>query len=367
MIKINNKILYVILAIVFAVVSMLGCAGDKVGSTTATKENTSKLQERVKVETAVVKAENFQPEFQATGTLFANRKIVLKALVGGEITFLNVDIGSKVKKQQLLFEIRKVNYELELQQAEANLARAKVIVADREREKNRIENLYKEGSATEQMRDQIITAYEEALAGLKQAEAARARMAQMLADCSNYSPYDGIITARFVQKGVYVNVGDPVVELTDLSVLNAEIEIPEIYAGKIKEGQNVIISFLTDHKPVTGKIVAVNPKINIMNRTFLVKAEVDNKNDNLHDGMFCTATFKLPVQKNIPSVPVAAVIHDEGRSYVWVISDGKAHYREVKEGDRLNGYVMIVNGLKPGETIVISGFGSLSEGQEINN
>ncbi|OGF63632.1 MAG: hypothetical protein A2Y62_01940 [Candidatus Fischerbacteria bacterium RBG_13_37_8] len=362
--KVLIRIVFMISIFIGIMILAVGC-GSNAENKAAGNNEMHKVQDEQKVKTALVEIEDFQPMLQATGTLVPRRYAELKALVGGEITSLPVDIGTKVQKGQLLFEIRKVNYELDLEQADANLARAQVIVADREREKNRIENLFKEGSATEQMRDQTITGYEEALAAQKQAQAARDRVAQMLTDCSATAPYNGVVTARHLQQGEYVNSADPVMEIMDLSILNAEMEIPEPYTGKINTGLAVTVSFLSDFEPVEGKVIAVNPKIDTMNRTFLVKVAVDNSNGRLHAGLFCTATFALPAEKDNPSVPAESIVRDEGRSYVWVIADGKAHSREVKEGVRLNGRVMILSGLQAGEKVVVSGGGGLTEGTEI--
>lgn len=363
--KVIIKFLLAVSLLAIVMVVFVGCGDNKVeGGSTVNKATNS--QNKEKILTAIVTEEEFQPTVRANGTLVPHRHAVIKALVGGQITSMPVDIGTKVKKGQLLFEVRKVNYELDLEQAEANLERAKVAVADREREKNRIENLYKEGSATEQMRDQIKASYEEALAALKQAQAIRDRAAQMLADSTLTAPYQGVITARYFQEGEYVNTGDAVVELMDLSILNAEIEVPEPYIGKIKQGEIAIVSILTNIPPVEGKVIAINPKVNVVNRTFLVKVEILNENGNLHAGMFCTTELLLPKEKGIPSVPAETIIHDEGRSYVWLIKNGKAHYQEVKEGDKVNGKVVILSGLEPGQKIVTSGFGILSEGTEVN-
>lgn len=360
------RIIFIISFLASVVVLSIGCGGEKAGGEAADKADIKKIQGTQKVRTETVVLNDFQSSLQATGTLVPRQHAVIRALVGGDITSLPVDIGSKVQKGQLLFEIRKVDYQLDLEQAEANRARAEVMVKDREREKNRIDNLFKEGSATEQMRDQAASGYEEALAALKQAEAARDRASQMLSDCSISAPYNGVITARYFQQGEYARAGDNVVEIMDLSVLNAEMEIPEPYAGKIQSGQPVTISFLSEFHPVTGKVVAINPKISTTNRTFLVKVTVNNNDGLLHAGLFCTAVFKLPVKKNSPSVSAEAIIRDEGRSTVWVVSHGKVYSREVQEGAKMNSKIMILKGLAPGEKVVVSGYGGLSEGASIS-
>ena len=360
------KIMHILSLLSAVIFLSTGCGSNKAGVEATAKAEVRKNQGVQKVRTAVVELKDFHPTLQATGTLVPRQHAKIRALVGGDITSLPVDIGTHVQKGQLLFEIRTIDYQLDVEQADANLARAQVMVKDREREKNRIENLFNAGSATEQMRDQAISGYEESLAAIKQAQAARDRANQMLTDCTINAPFSGVITARFYQQGEYARSGDDIVELMDLTVLNAEMEIPEPYAGKIKAGLPVTVSFLSEFKPVEGKVVAVNPKIDTTNRTFLVKVSVNNSDGRLHAGLYCTAAFSLAVEKNNPSVPAEAIIRDEGRSMVWVVSNGIVHSREIKEGSKMDGNIMILKGLQPGEKVVISGYGGLTEGVPIS-
>ena len=135
----------------------------------AAEENPPGNRELRAVETAPVELRNFQSRIQATGTLVPQRHSEIYSLAAGQVEKLPVDIGDPVSKGDLLFRIRTVDYRLALQQAKANLERAGVMVRDRKREKERIENLFAAGSATQQMYDQSQTAHEEASAALAQA------------------------------------------------------------------------------------------------------------------------------------------------------------------------------------------------------
>ena len=355
------KKLIIIPIILMLVVVLAGC--EKGNDTDA--KSAHKILEEHSVWTANVVLQDFQPSLQATGTLVPRRQTELYSLVSGMIEKLPVDIGDKVAKGQLLFMIRTIDYRLALQQAEANLTRAGVIVRDRKREQDRIQNLFKAGSATQQMHDRSITAYEESEAAFKQALVARDMARQSLADCTMAAPYDSAITARYLEKGEYIERGHKVLEIMDLAVLNAEIEISERHAGKISRGLPVTISFNFREGDVEGKVVAVNPKLDIKSRTFLVKVTVDNKDGDLQAGLFCSAVFKLPLRKDQMSVPAEALSKDAGRSVVWVVEDGKAYPREVKDGGPANGHAWILSGLNPGDVVIIKGAGGLMKGMPV--
>jgi len=332
----------------------------------AAEEHAPGNKELRAVETAPVELRDFQSRIQATGTLVPQRHSGIYALAAGQVEKLSVDIGDPVSKGDLLFRIRTVDYRLALQQAEANLERAGVMVRDRKREKERIENLFAAGSATQQMYDRSQTAHEEAAAALAQARAARDIARQSLADCTITAPYNGVITARYLEEGEFIGKGKKVLEIIDLSVLNAEMELPERYAGKITTGLPVRLSFSYRSDTVEGTTVAVNPKLNPLNRTFLVKVAVDNREGALQAGLFSAGTFMLPVQNRQTAIPSDALIRDEGRSYIWVVNqDDRVSRRIVKEGDTFNGNVWILEGLAAGERIVVKGQGGLIEGDRV--
>ncbi len=318
------------------------------------------------VKTEEVQIRDFNPVYETTGSLMAHIQTQLKVQVGGEIEMLPAEIGSNVKKGDVLVQIRRVHYELALKQAEANLQQARVVLKDREREKARMTNLFGEGFATEQMRDQSVTGYEQALAAFQQAQAVRDTASQAVKDTTIVAPYDGVVTGRYVDLGGYVGQGGEVLDMMDLSVLNAEIEIPERYAGQIASGIPVIVKISSRNEERSGEIRAVNPRIESASRTFLVKVEVPNPDLSLQSGLFCTVTIPLPEQKNQIAISRYAVIRDEGRSKVWVVENGKAYQRVITEGPALDGYVMITDGLKRTDRVVVDGMGGLSEGADVS-
>lgn len=318
------------------------------------------------VTAASVVLQDFRPSLSSTGTLVPKRSASLHALVEGRLDELSVDIGTRVRKGQRVFQVRTVDYALALQQAEAALARARVVRADRDREKARVEGLHREGSATEQAKDQAAVALEEAQAAVTEAEVRVALARQMLSDASVSAPYDGAITSRWKQKGEFVNKGDPVVEIMDLSTLEAEMEIPEPYAGRIETGTEVRVRLRDGRTGKTGRVVAVNPKVDLSTRTFRVKVEVDNGDGGLQAGLFCAGTFELPPRTGVAAVPVSSLQRDEGRSFVWVILGDKVTQRVVREAGTEGDWVYLDDGVSAGEQVVSQGAGGLYEGAAVS-
>jgi len=318
------------------------------------------------VEVTSIEIRDYKPDVQTTGTLVPQRHAVVAALVPGKVVSIPVDIGAKVKKGDTLFIIREADYKAAYNQARANAARAAATARLAQKNKDRMVKLYEQEAASGQEQDQAVAAYKEARAALAQASAARQQAQQSLNDCNVIAQYDGVVTAKVIEEGEFAKEGEEVVEIMDLSALNAELELPERYAGTVSTGLTVklICRSLSDGTP--GKIVAVNPKIDTASRTFKVKVSADNKDGTLQAGLFCTAQFDLPVEKNKMIIPDQAIDRDEGRSTVWVVEDGKAVSRVVTEGGAFDdGKVLILQGLKPDDKVITEGASGLTDGTEV--
>lgn len=331
---------------------------------TATAATTEALAPR-EVELVVAARRDFRPTLEATGTLRAVREAEMRALSEGQLEAVPVDVGSRVAAGQTVFQVRPTEYRLELQQAEAAVVSAQVALKDARRERERMEGLAREGSATGQMLDQAVTAAERAEAALGEAQARRDAARQRLADTTGAAPYGGVITARMLQRGEFVARGAPVVKIADLSTLHGEFEVPERLAGTLAPGMKASLAVRTAGEPLQGTIVAVNPSIDSTNRTFLVKVAVPNPELQLQAGLFATARFELPARLGVLAVPLAAVTRDEGRSYVWIVDGGRARTLPIREGLADGEWVEVVEGLDPGQGVVTTGAGGLVAGAQV--
>ena len=360
-------------------VSHPGCgAGEESGTrdTSLTKEEA--LQPKG-VSVAEIGRRNFDRSVRFTGTLQPENHAGLRALVEGTIDNFPVEIGDRVEKGQILFQVRLVDYELRVRQArsairvaEATEQTFRVSVEDAEREKLRMENLHKEGSATEQMRDRTGTEHARATALLEQAKASvlQARVGldtalQALEDCTVTAPYTGFVTGKYREQGEYVRRGEVVVEIMDLATLEAEVALPERYFESVSPGTPVPIDVGSGAMQVEGEVLAVNPKIDPKTRTFQIKVRVDNKEGRLKAGLFCSGLLSLPSVQGGIAAPSAAVLNDEGRSYVWVAKTGIVKRRVIQIGTTADGFVEVTDGLETGEKVVVEGVGGLMDGSPV--
>jgi membrane fusion protein (multidrug efflux system) len=353
-----------VLAIGFAACSS-GSGKNNQQSSQNTADTTNFRPDTINVKVTQVQPKDFTQTLHATGTLNARQEATVRAKVSGEIEHVYVDIGDQVKKGDKLMKIQAIDFKLKLQQAKAQLAKAKATLENSKKEMKRVKGLYKAGSATSQKKDQAVTSYRQAQADYKQNKAAKNTAQQQLDYTTIKAPFSGVVTERNYKRGDYASVGQPAAQVTDLSVMEANMDIPERYAGSLEKGLPVTLHFQSQLQPVKGKVTAVNPKIDTDTRTFLVKVTVQNSDRKLPAGLFFKADFALPEMKDQPAVPAEAVQKSRGQDILWVIKHGEAHRQVVQTGPQNGGWVMIRQGVQMGETVAVGGVGSLIDGYPV--
>ena len=171
-----------------------------------------------------------------------------------------------------------------------------------------------------------------------------------------YSPFSGVVTEKFVQEGQFVNVGDPLLSIADLSSIWVELEVFESDLPSIRIGREVtMVSPSNPGQTYHGKVKLIYPFLDPKTRTLRLRVEIPNPGLKLKPEMYVTATIKVPMADSLV-VPVGAVMDTGKRQVVWVESKpGVFLQRDVKIGDRSGNDVQILAGLKAGEKLAITG------------
>ena len=171
-----------------------------------------------------------------------------------------------------------------------------------------------------------------------------------------YSPFSGIVIEKMVQQGQYVNMGEALFNIADLSSVWVEMEIYENEVSNIHPGQQVEIrSQSFPDKPSTGRIAFVYPFLDPKTRTVKARVELANPGMKLKPEMFVNAIIRVPLSPSLV-VPATAVMNTGKRQVVWVESSpGMFESRTVQLGQQSGEKVQILSGLKSGEKVAISG------------
>ena len=171
-----------------------------------------------------------------------------------------------------------------------------------------------------------------------------------------YTPLSGIVIEKMMQQGQYVNTGEVLFNIADLSKVWVEIDVFENEVPYVRVGQQVEIRSAIEHGALfNGRISFVYPFHDPKTHTVKARVEMPNPRHMLKPDMFVNAIIKVPLAKGIV-VPVTAVIDTGKRQLVWVeMSPGMFEPREVKAGERIDDKVQILSGIKAGDKVAVSG------------
>jgi Cu(I)/Ag(I) efflux system membrane fusion protein len=171
-----------------------------------------------------------------------------------------------------------------------------------------------------------------------------------------YTPLSGIVIDKIAMAGQYVNVGDTLFTIADLSTVWVEVEVYEADFPFIKVGQRVeIVSQSYPGRTFNGRVAFVYPFLDPKTRTVKVRVEMANPGLRLKPDMFVNATIRVPLGDSL-AVPVTAVMDTGKRQVVWVqVKPGTFAPRDVQVGARVGDQVQVLGGLLRGDRIAASG------------
>jgi membrane fusion protein (multidrug efflux system) len=324
----------------------------------------------VRVEVMEVKRERIPDALTFTGELQPEQRATITANVSGLLERMEVQEGDYVEKGAVLAQIEQDDYLLALQAAEATMAEAAASLELARKDHERFSQLIDKGVIAQQRYDQVKANYQLAKARYQSAQAALKHAQKQVADTLIKAPFEGFITARLKDEGERIRGGLPgaeasVVQMENISLVRAIGFLPEreINAVTIGMDADVKVDAIPD-KRFTGKVSVVNPRIDPVTRTFMVKVEIPNEDFVLKGNMFTRVTIVKGYLEAL-TIPREAVLREEG---VWVyhcfvVEEGKAQRRIIKPVFTPFAYAEIEEGLAKGEQVVIKGQHLLQGGE----
>jgi RND family efflux transporter MFP subunit len=341
----------------------------------------------------------------ATGTLAAEEQITLSAKVAGRVAKIDVDLGTRVKRAQVVAQLDQTDFKLRIEQAEAALQQARArlgLSPTGTDEKIDVEQtaLVRQARAVLEesrlTRDRSVKLLEQQLIARAQLDTAEANLKvaegryqdaieevrnrqavlaqrrselelarQQLADTVVASPVDGAVSQRHVSPGEFLAAGAPMATLVRIHPLRLRVSVPERESASVRAGQAVRLTVEGDPTVYAGKVVRLAPIVQELNRTLTVEAEVPNERGVLRPGAFAKAEIVTETAQPVLTVPGSALVVFAGVEKVLVVRGGKTAEVRVQTGRRLGAEIEILEGLKRGETVVDQP-GNLTGGQAVN-
>lgn len=309
----------------------------------------------VTVKTATAQKESLNLNFISNGNFVPARDLQLLAETSGRVTSILADEGSHVRKGQVLVRIDPEYANLDLQTAEAQYQKLKT---DAERYRSSFET----GGVTKAQLDEIELALRNAGTQVKQAR-------RRVDDASITSPISGIVNRRYIEIGAYVSPNTELFNIVDVSRLKLEVAVNESQVVDLKLGDQIkITSSVFPDKEFSGKISFIAPKANEALK-YPVELEVSNSSEQeLRAGMYATAHFEFPKQEPQITIPRTAFVGGVSSNQIFIVgADSTAQIREVIPGRIVGEKVELIEGVKEGETVIISGQINLTDGTKINS
>jgi RND family efflux transporter MFP subunit len=365
-----------------------------------------------------------------TGDILPNRQTPLFAKSSGYLRSIRVDKGQFVKAGQLLVEVEPTEMENALDQAraalatsqaglqvartnlesarasllnqQANLIKAQAVLANDQRQADRLAELFSKGLVAAQDRDNARTIFESSQAALKaqeaQVQAARAqidtsdsqvklaeaqveqqrsaiRMAQMRVDDTRITaPFSGYISQKNLDVGAAVsnqaaatsNASVAILTLQDINPVKVQLEVPEREVARVKVGNPVRLT--VDAYPdgrFQGSVARIVHALDPRTRTMGLEVEIPNPDLFLKPGMYARVQLVLAVRRGVLLVPLEVLTGSETKPAVLLVRNGKVATQIVQLGTEDGPLVEVVKGLAPDDQVIVQGKDLVREGQVV--
>ncbi|WP_152051305.1 efflux RND transporter periplasmic adaptor subunit [Tautonia marina] len=342
-----------------------------------------------------VSEQQWPSEVATQGNLVADETTVVGAKVAGRIDKVHVDLGDFVEAGTVLASLDRRELQEQVRQAEAELIQARAAIgldledplddlepeacpivleqkalwdqarADRERSaalRNRqvaTDIEYETALTAEQVararHASAINSVRELIATAKVRTAQLELARQALEDAEIRAPFDARIQDRHVSPGMYVQVGAPVATLIRDDPLRYRGTVPELFASSLAIGQLVRLRVETGPELPEVTITRISPSIDPFSRSVLFEASVPNPDHAIQAGQFSQGEVVLDQSRRIIALPKSAVVEFAGTRKVWKVVDGSAVEQPVELGGHRDDLIEILDGLEPGEQVLLDG------------
>ena len=359
-------------------------------------------------------------QVRTVGNIHAEQRVTINAEVEGQITKVEVREGDIVKSGDLLARIDSREYELEVEELEAELSAAKeefkkAIEGLRPEEKekllarvrvnesalglaikeqDRFQKLVKDGVTAQSILDEVNDRAQQAKEKLRESRAAfeaakqsrqediqqlraegegivkRLEMAQLnFSKTLIHAPFDGVIVHKKIEEGAFLKVGSPVFEMISSSRLKAVLEIPQSHRNKLKKlkGIDFSVKELGLKFKQSGKLRVI-PDADIYSGNIRAQMELHRPNRALFPGLTLVGMMNFGVRKNVMHVPSVALVISEKGTVVYVVKESKAHLvpvRAYKERNELIEIDDFTNQLSPDSELILRGSGAVFPGAKV--
>jgi len=293
----------------------------------------------------VVTPEDFSNTLALSGSIEADEQVQITTEVPGIAEKILFKEGAKVSQGQVLVKIN----DIELRASSNQYSTRQTLAAENERRAKLL--LEKEAISQEE--------YDIASADFKTAQAQTQLINAQIAKTSIRAPFSGTIGLRNISPGTYVTPQTLITTLVNSRKVKVTFSVPEKYASQMKRDTKLSFTVAGTGKKYTATVYALEPAVDVATRTLRVRALADNTDGKLLPGTFADVLLPLDKTANAILVPTEAIVPVQGGKKVFISKNGKATEVSVVTATRTDADIVVLEGLKAGDTVITTGVLSL--------
>lgn len=306
----------------------------------------------LRVEGVVVEAEPLDNTIYTSGTIEANEAVELRSEMAGKVTGIYFEEGSRVSAGQLLLKINDSELQAERRRTEFQLKLA-------EQREGRQSRLLERGGISQQEYDVTANEVNTLRASLDLIDA-RIEKSEIRA------PFDGLIGLKFISEGSFITSDTRIATLNDIDRIKIDFSVPERYSTQVQPGDQINFHVQGVDSRFTGRVYALEPRIERETRTLRMRAISDNPEHVLLPGAFANIELILESTEDALMVPTISVIPGFEGQTVFVYRSGQVVVEKVESGIRTDEAVQIIRGVAPGDTVLTTGLLQARQGMSVD-
>ncbi|HEY1314783.1 MAG TPA: efflux RND transporter periplasmic adaptor subunit [Steroidobacteraceae bacterium] len=335
-------------------------------------ESSTALHAKQYVTTILPKTGGDAQPLTLPGTLLGVIESTVYARSNGYVVRWVKDIGSSVKKGDLLAEIAAPEIDQELSQAVSSRAQADASASLAKSTADRWQALRQKDAVTQQDLDERLSAFNQAAANLAAADANVGRLQKLQGFNRVLAPFDGVVTRRNIDVGDLVNAGNggtgqALFSIAQVDPMRLYIYVPQMYARQIKIGDELTVTLAERAaEQYRGTVARTARAIDTATRTMQVEIQIPNPTGALIAGSYVQVTLPINADARALVVPTNVLLfRPEGTRVALVDSGGRVHLAAVKLGTDFGADVEVLSGLNAADRIVLNPADSLAEGDVV--
>ncbi len=295
----------------------------------------------MRVDGYIVKAQLFQENIEVPGNIVATEVAEIHPELSGRIVQLNVAEGKYISKGTVLAKLYDGDLRAQLNKVQIQLALAQK-TEERQAQLLKIQGISQQD-------------YDISLLQVNSLKADIGILETSISKTVVRAPFSGKLGLKNISPGAYVSPASIIAVINQTNQLKLDFTVPEKYIDKIKTGQSVTFTFEGSRKQLGAKVIATESNINESTRSLTVRASVTGKDNGLLPGSFAKVQLSFDPDTNALLIPTQAVLPQARGKKVILYKGGTAIFADVTTGVRDSARVQIIDGLKAGDTILVTG------------